>query len=251
MASTLKTDYRHASATRAQIATEQTHTTLTPAQEAPAPWRADAPGGDDRPCGRPHLVWNRSDETRDGRYEPVGRPLYEHERIEPAVWLQSMAKRRGAGARKSNRGAQQLGMDLGPRFDPESMTDDNAFRVYRHDRDWMNRLIRGSSTDVLASLLAKERMAGQVQMIYMDPPYGIDFKRGLPLRTGQADDQKADDGQPGLRQAASVKCFTDRCTATASTVSWTPCTGSSCWPVICSPTTGVSSFRSAVSTSTV
>ena len=210
MASRHTADYRHRSATRAQIATEQTHTTLTPAQEAPATWPADAPGGGDRPRGRPHLVWDRSDETRDGRYQPVGRPLYEHERIEPAVWLQSVAKRRNAAAGKPNGAAQQLGMDLAPRFDPESMTDDNAFRVYRHDRSWMNRLIRGSSADVMASLLAKERMAGQVQMVYMDPPYGIDFKRGLPLRVGRADDQKADDGQPGLRKAASVQCFTDR-----------------------------------------
>ena len=211
MPSTMKDDYRHASATRTQIATEQTYTALTPEQEAPAAWRSETSGDAAGRRRLPHLVWKRSDETRDGCYEPVGQPLYEHERIEPAVWLQSLAKQRSAsGAARSDRSAHQLGMDLGPRYDPESMAEENAFRAYRQGRSWMNRLIRGSSTDVMASLLAKERMAGQVQAVYMDPPYGIDFNRVLPLRTGKADDQKADDGQVGVRQTASVRCFTDR-----------------------------------------
>ena len=56
----------------------------------------------------------------------------------------------------------------------------------------------------MASLLAKERMAGQVQAVYMDPPYGIDFKRGLPVHADNADEQE------GVRCSTSVKCFADR-----------------------------------------
>ena len=202
MASTprLRNDYRHSSARRSQIATERTHTALGPEQEGPAPWEA-RPGG---PVDRPRLVWNRSEETREGRYAPAGTPLYEHERIEPAVWLASLAKQRKRVERRARGGAAQIPMDLAPRFDPDSMTEDNAFRVYRYDRNWMNRLIRGGASEVMASLLAKERMAGQVQAVYMDPPYGIDFKRGLPVRAGNADEQE------GVRCSTSVKCFTDR-----------------------------------------
>ncbi|MBI4270217.1 MAG: hypothetical protein HY615_07775 [Candidatus Rokubacteria bacterium] len=37
----------------------------------------------------------------------------------------------------------------------------------------MNRLILGDSLVVMNSLLQYEGLGGQVQMIYMDPPYGV------------------------------------------------------------------------------
>src|SRR3546814_8024285 len=48
-----------------------------------------------------------------------------------------------------------------------------AIEFYKHDRGWANRLVAGDSFLVMNSLLQKEGMAGQVQMIYNDPPYGI------------------------------------------------------------------------------
>ncbi|QXP88635.1 DUF559 domain-containing protein [Methylococcus capsulatus] len=50
-----------------------------------------------------------------------------------------------------------------------------AIAFYKHERDWANRLIAGDSLLVMNSLLQKESMAGQVQMIYIDPPYGIKY----------------------------------------------------------------------------
>lgn len=46
---------------------------------------------------------------------------------------------------------------------------------YKHKGNWQNRIIRGNSVDVMASLAAKEGMGGAVQMVYFDPPYGIKF----------------------------------------------------------------------------
>ncbi|WP_330970822.1 hypothetical protein, partial [Lysobacter sp. A3-1-A15] len=46
-----------------------------------------------------------------------------------------------------------------------------AIEFYRHDRGWANRLVAGESLLVMNSLLQKEGMAGQVQMIYIDPPF--------------------------------------------------------------------------------
>src|SRR5262249_42200414 len=46
---------------------------------------------------------------------------------------------------------------------------------YKHAHGWSNRLIAGDSLLVMNSLLEKEGMAGPVQMVYIDPPYGISY----------------------------------------------------------------------------
>ena len=50
-----------------------------------------------------------------------------------------------------------------------------AIEFYKHRHNWSNRLIAGDSLLVMNSLLEKEGMAGQVQMVYIDPPYGIKY----------------------------------------------------------------------------
>lgn len=58
--------------------------------------------------------------------------------------------------------------------DPEQEYNE-AVQFYKHDVDWSNRLILGDSLQVMSSLARREDLAGKVQMIYMDPPYGIKF----------------------------------------------------------------------------
>ena len=67
--------------------------------------------------------------------------------------------------------------------DFNNLPKDAAYEWYQHEGNWSNRLIRGDSVKVMASLLAKEGMEGKVQMIYMDPPYGIGFKSNLQVAT--------------------------------------------------------------------
>ncbi len=50
-----------------------------------------------------------------------------------------------------------------------------AVQFYKHDVDWSNRLIMGDSLEVMSSLAKREGLSGKVQMIYMDPPYGIKY----------------------------------------------------------------------------
>ena len=50
-----------------------------------------------------------------------------------------------------------------------------AIEFYKHAHNWSNRFIAGDSLLVMNSLLEKEGMAGQVQMLYFDPPYGIKY----------------------------------------------------------------------------
>jgi adenine-specific DNA-methyltransferase len=51
----------------------------------------------------------------------------------------------------------------------------NAIEFYQHGVAWTNRMIAGDSLVIMNSLLEKEGMAGQVQMVYIDPPYGIKY----------------------------------------------------------------------------
>jgi adenine-specific DNA-methyltransferase len=51
----------------------------------------------------------------------------------------------------------------------------DAIEFYQHKDKWTNRLIAGDSLVIMNSLLEKEGMAGQVQMVYIDPPYGIKY----------------------------------------------------------------------------
>jgi adenine-specific DNA-methyltransferase len=51
----------------------------------------------------------------------------------------------------------------------------DAIEFYQHKDKWTNRLIAGDSLVIMNSLIKKEGMAGQVQMVYIDPPYGIKY----------------------------------------------------------------------------
>ncbi len=67
--------------------------------------------------------------------------------------------------------------------DPEQEYHE-AVQFYRHDIDWTNRLILGDSLAVMSSLARREDLAGKVQMIYMDPPYGIRFASNFQSQVG-------------------------------------------------------------------
>ena len=69
--------------------------------------------------------------------------------------------------------------------DPEQEYNE-AVQFYKHDVDWSNRLILGDSLQVMSSLARREDLAGKVQMIYMDPPYGIKFRQQLSAGDRQA-----------------------------------------------------------------
>jgi adenine-specific DNA-methyltransferase len=59
-----------------------------------------------------------------------------------------------------------------------------AVKFYQHDIDWTNRLILGDSLQVMSSLAHRENLAGKVQMIYIDPPYGIKYGSNFQVYTG-------------------------------------------------------------------
>src|SRR5439155_7816641 len=82
-----------------------------------------------------------------------------------------------------------------------------AVQFYRHDIDWTNRLILGDSLQVMSSLARREDLAGKVQMIYIDPPYGIKFASNFQPEIGRRDVK--DKEQDLTREPEMVKAYRD------------------------------------------
>jgi len=82
-----------------------------------------------------------------------------------------------------------------------------AIKFYQHDVDWANRLILGDSLLVANSLIEKEMMAGKVQMIYMDPPYGIKYASNFQPKVGDRNVKDKDDDL--TREPEMIKAYRD------------------------------------------
>ena len=91
--------------------------------------------------------------------------LHVHERIDPRSILEAVRKKNGNNY-------EQLSLFSSRAENPPLR---EAIEFYKHAHGWSNRLIAGNSLLVMNSLLEKEGMAGHVQMVYFDPPYGIKY----------------------------------------------------------------------------
>lgn len=109
----------------------------------------------------PQLIWAGKAEHTSFDVPTVS--LHVHERIDPKAIIKAV--RKGGGQ------IQTSLFEL-PNENPPMRT---AVEFYKHPHGWSNRLVAGDSLLVMNSLLEKEGMAGQVQMIYIDPPYGVKY----------------------------------------------------------------------------
>ena len=82
-----------------------------------------------------------------------------------------------------------------------------AVQFYKHPMDWTNRMILGDSLSVMASLARREALAGKVQMIYMDPPYGIKYASNFQPEVGRRDVKDKDEDL--TREPEMVKAYRD------------------------------------------
>lgn len=109
----------------------------------------------------PELQWSGKAERTSFEVDTVS--LHVHERIQPQTILEAV--------KKPNVRPQPNLFDHA--FEPLPLREEVEF--YRHEKGWANRLIAGDSLLVMNSLLQKENMAGRVQTLYFDPPYGIKY----------------------------------------------------------------------------
>lgn len=84
----------------------------------------------------------------------------------------------------------------------------DAIEFYQHGVDWTNRLIAGDSLVIMNSLLEKEGMAGQVQMVYIDPPYGIKYGSNFQPFVDKRDVKDKNDADL-TQEPEMIKAFRD------------------------------------------
>jgi adenine-specific DNA-methyltransferase len=112
----------------------------------------------------PNLQWAGKAENTSFDVPTVS--LHVHERIDPRTILEAVRRPNGAGALVQGSLFEQPG---------ENPPLRQALDFYKHAHGWSNRLVAGDSLLVMNSLLEKEGLAGKVQMVYIDPPYGIKY----------------------------------------------------------------------------
>ncbi|MFD1625858.1 site-specific DNA-methyltransferase, partial [Azospirillum griseum] len=150
----------------------------------------------------PYLNWTGKAEHTSFAVDTVS--LHVHERIDPASILSAVRKRLKSGKETVER-AVQLGLFEAP-F--ETLPLRQAVDFYRHEKNWSNRLIAGDSLLVMNSLIQKESMAGQVQMIYIDPPYGIKYGSNFQPFTNKRDVKDGADSDL-TQEPEMIKAFRD------------------------------------------
>jgi adenine-specific DNA-methyltransferase len=140
----------------------------------------------------PQLQWAGKAEHTSFEVPTVS--LHVHERIDPNTIIQTVKKEHDDGGQLS--------------LFAEKKPLREAIDFYKHKEGWTNRLIAGDSLLVMNSLLEKEGMAGKVQMVYFDPPYGIKYGSNFQPFVNKRDvkDGKDDDlsAEPEM-----IKAFRD------------------------------------------
>ena len=126
----------------------------------------------------PTLEWERSE-----LQEFWHGPLYIHEKIQPAALIQS--------ALKDSPGRQT---DMFAQFN--GLPDSAAYEWYDHQGYWQNRMVHGDARRVMASLANREGLSGQVQMIYIDPPYNIKFSANFQLLADETETAESGGATP-------------------------------------------------------
>lgn len=152
----------------------------------------------------PYLNWAGKAERTSFDIDTVS--LHVHERIDPATILARIKKH--VKGTKVGEDASPYQQDWLREWFDRPLPLREAIEFYKHDRGWANRLIAGDSLLVMNSLLEKEGMAGQVQMIYIDPPYGIKYGSNFQPFVSKRDvkDRKDEDL---TQEPEMIKAFRD------------------------------------------
>src|SRR3989441_4801493 len=150
----------------------------------------------------PQLVWRRKDEQDWSDIVVHVPPLYIQEKVHPKVLIDDLQRRTETNIKT---GEPQI--DLFANFNGLS-SEAAKTEFYQHDAHWSNRMILGDSLQVMASLAEREGLRGQVQCIYLDPPYGIKFNSNFQWSTTSRD-VKDGNVKHITREPEQVKAFRD------------------------------------------
>ncbi len=149
-----------------------------------------------RRLGRTFLNWAGKAERLS--FDVPTLPLFVHERLSTKAILATL--------KSHERDRQESMYELFG--DPQLPVRDQVLRAYEHVGGWTNRLVLGDSLVVMNSLLKYEGLGGQVQMIYMDPPYGVKFGSNFQPFVRKRDVKHNDDADM-TREPEMVKAYRD------------------------------------------
>lgn len=155
----------------------------------------------------PELFWMNKygNDDREEVLKVDIRSLYRHEHIAPEQLIKGLYK-----TVVEKKDENQLDMFSTNELFGNALERDELEKVseyYKHSDGWSNRLIQGDSHLVMASLLEREGMAGQVQTIYMDPPYGINYGSNWQIKLNNTTVKDNDENLSG--EPEMVKAFRD------------------------------------------
>ena len=147
----------------------------------------------------PQLVWRGKDEQDWSDLVVQAPPLYIQEKVHPKALIDDLRRH----STRPDDDQPSLWSDFNG-----LPNDDARTEFYQHDANWTNRMILGDSLQVMASLAEREGLRGQVQCIYLDPPYGIKFNSNFQWSTTSRD---VKDGNVDhiTREPEQVKAFRD------------------------------------------
>ena len=144
----------------------------------------------------PSLQW--AGKAERAPFEVPRVSLHVHERIEARTIIEAVKK--GNGSEK------QMPLFASPEQNPPLR---QAVEFYQHRHGWSNRLIAGDSLLVMNSLLEKEALAGKVQCVYMDPPYGIRYGSNFQPFVSSHPDQSGDRDKDLTLEPEMLRAFRD------------------------------------------
>ena len=158
---------------------------------------AKAAGESLKRLGKPFLNWTGKAERLS--FDVPTLPLFVHERLSTKAIIETLKSH-------EKRAAQSDMFDLFG--DPKRSVADQVLKAYEYKDKWVNRLILGDSLVVMNSLLNYEGLGGQVQMIYIDPPYGVKFGSNFQPFVRKRDVTHNDD-EDMTREPEMVKAYRD------------------------------------------
>jgi adenine-specific DNA-methyltransferase len=147
---------------------------------------------------RPFLNWAGKAERLS--FDVPTLPLFVHERLATKAIIETL--------RGHKRDTQTQGTLFDLFADPRHPIADQIARAYEYKDGWVNRMILGDSLVVMNSLLHYENLGGQVQVIYIDPPYGIRFGSNFQPFVRKRDVTHGDDGDM-TREPEMVQAYRD------------------------------------------
>jgi adenine-specific DNA-methyltransferase len=145
---------------------------------------------------KPFLNWSGKAERLS--FDVPTLPLFIHERLSTEAIMKTLQ-----GHRKTTSQSDLFELFADPQMPMSRQVD-----AYSHRNSWVNRMILGDSLSVMNSLVSYEGLGGQVQMIFMDPPYGVKFGSNFQPFVRERDVKHGDD-EDMTREPEMVQAYRD------------------------------------------